>query len=194
MSRRISISRTYPSYHPKAGQNTYFIEKIVGGLVAANAPGYGTELIKSLRDSGLLSISVLNELNEGTYAWYKHHTIRAGHRWKAGDWFQPFTWGTDINPKSGRSGPYQSKQITFAPEIQIKKVWDLDIHGTDWYLDGRHEYTTGWNVSIKTVSENDGLVEDDFYDWFTMSPDFKKKQEFCGQILCWNESINYSYE
>lgn len=193
MSRFITFSRQYPSYHPKAGQPTYFVEKIVGGLVSGDVKGCGTELIKSLRDSGLLSISVLNEITKGTYAQYKHHTIRAGNRWKVGDWFKPVVWGNDVNPKSGRSGPYHSKQIQFAPEIQVKKTWDVDIHGTDWYLDGRHEYTTGWNISKETIAGNDGLNLIDFYDWFTLSPDFKKKQEFFGQIICWNENIEYKY-
>lgn len=181
MSRIITFSRQYPSYHPKRGQSTYFVEMIQNSLCSMNLPMYdGIDPPLSFLDS-------LTKQNVG----YKHHTIRAGHRWKSGDWFKPVVWGTDINPKSGRSGPYHSKQITFAPDIHVQKTWDIDIHGTDWYLDGRHEYTTGWSISKEAIAGNDGLSFIDFCDWFTLSPDFKKKQEFFGQIICWNENINY---
>lgn len=32
MSRVITFSRTYPSYHPKAGQPTYFVEKVMNSF------------------------------------------------------------------------------------------------------------------------------------------------------------------
>lgn len=169
MSKVITFSRIYPGYHPRAGEPTGFVEKIVRSLHEQDVRPWD------------IDPSIFNE----AMYWVcesKHNTIRAGHRWKAGDWFSPRVW-------SGR--PYNSKMIQFAPDIQIKKVWNLDIDGTDWYLDGRHEYTTGWNVSIETIAKNDGLSRIDFYDWFMLSPDFKKKHVFNGQIICWNESIEY---
>lgn len=192
MARVITFSRTFPSYHPKAGQPTYFVEKIVAGLVANDAKGYDTPLIKSLRDSKLLSISVLNEISSGTYAQYKHHTIRAGHRWKVGDWYHPTVWGDDVNPKSGRKGPYHSKMIKFGPLIQIKKLWDLDIEGYDWFVNGKRESPIiGEGFNSELLAANDGLTGDDLYHWFVDSPDFKKKKAFNGQIICHNENIEY---
>lgn len=184
MSRVLTFSRTYPSYHPKAGQPTYFVEKIIGGLVAADVRGYGTELIKSLRDSGLLSIAALNELHKGTYSHYKHHTIRAGHRWKAGDWFSPRVW-------SGK--PYNSKQIQFAPDIQVKKVFDFEMLPAAWrdecqfMVNGRLVF-----FSVPDIAMNDGLTLDDFVAWFA-GPDMmsSKRKPFDGQIICWNEAIEY---
>lgn len=189
MSKVITFSRAYPSYHPRKGEPTYFVEKIWEGLNRNQhtADDWRSWNVKQLEDA--IPDCVNNYAGHNYIP--KHHTIRSGHRWKEGDWFQPAVWGNNINPKSGRSGPYHSKQIKFAPEIQVKKTWDLDIHGTDWYLDGRHEYTTGWDVSIETIAANDGLLPIDFYDWFTLSPDFKKKEEFFGQIICWNEAIEY---
>lgn len=183
MSRVLTFSRVYPSYHPKAGQPTRFIEKIYASL-ADNVPGF----------------KIPNDAN-ALWDWHeyyncvepKHHTIRAGHRWKVGDWFSPRVWGNDINPKTGRSGPYHSKQIIIAPDIPVKKIWDFDIDGTDFYLNGRHEFAlTGDGFDFMDLAENDGLHHIDLQDWFTMSPDFKKKgSHFDGQIICWNESIEY---
>lgn len=183
MSRVITFSRVFPSYHPRAGEPTYFIEKVVGGLVANDVKGCDTPLIKSLRDSGLLSISVLNEITKGTYAQYKHHTIRAGHRWKVGDKFSPRVW----------SGiPYRSKQIPFAPDIEVKKVWDFKIvlvedgilRSYEMQIDGELRHTG------MEVFNNDGLAYNDFCDWFKMDS-AKKTIHFDGQIICWNETINY---
>lgn len=186
MSRIITFSRQYPSYHPRRGEPTYFVEKIWNGFRddSFKLPNEYYDYIVAYHKVKAVGEDLL-------VGGFKHHTVRAGHRWKAGDWFKPVVWGTDINPKSGRSGPYHSKQITFAPDIQVRKTWDLDIIGSDWYLDGRHEYTTGWNVSIETIANNDGLSRGDFYDWFTLSPDFKRKKEFHGQFVCWNETIEY---
>jgi len=41
------------------------------------------------------------------------------------------------------------------------------------------------------IAKNDGLSSEDLYWWFSRSPDFKKKDGFDGQIICWNENINY---
>lgn len=194
MGKVITFSRQFPSYHPKAGQQTYFVEKIYKSFHNGNgtAPCFHPFIDTYFETLGELPGSGFDDKKAFFHSLDpKIHTIRAGHRFKAGDWFTPKVWGTDINPKSGRSGPYHSKQIQFAPDIQVKKTWDLDIHGTDWYLDGRHEYTTGWSTSKETIAANDGLNFIDFYDWFTMSPDFKKTQDFFGQIICWSDQIEY---
>ena len=112
----------------------------------------------------------------------KHHTIRAGHRFKAGDWFSPRVW-------SGK--PYNSKQIQFAPDIQVKNVWDFDAHGTDFFLSGKHEFTHPEGFDFSEVEKNDGLSACELMDWICMSPEFKKTNTFAGQIICWDESIEY---
>jgi hypothetical protein len=179
----LTFSRTYPSYHPKAGQPTYFIEKVVGGLVANDVEGCTTELIKSLRDSKLLSVSVMNELSNQTYGYYKHHTIRAGHRFKAGDWFSPRVW-------SGK--PYNSKQITFAPDIQVKKTFDVIIDEDGcFHIDGKLYAYSNSDFALQPLAKNDGLEMGDMLEWFYGSPDYQKKGMFEGQIICWNENIEY---
>jgi hypothetical protein len=158
MSKVLTFSRYYPSYHPKKGQPTYFVDKIWKGLYEIN--------------NGDVRSNMKNVHQFDS----KYHTIRAGHRFKTGDWFSPRVW-------SGR--PYKSKQIIIAPDIQVKKTWDFDIEGSDIFLDGRYDFTAqGW--SLDEVSKNDGLNRSDFLDWFKFT-----KQNFHGQIICWNENINY---
>lgn len=176
MSRVLTFSRVFPSYHPKAGQLTYFPEKIWKSLYDMNIfYGIGEHEnryneVFPIRHDPLENIH--NHLP-------KYHTIRAGKRWKAGDYFSPAVWGNDINSKSGRSGPYHSKQIKFAPDIEIKKVWDIQIKGCSIYINEKY------NPIDLILAKNDGLTFEDLADWFKMPCNFQ------GQIICWNENINY---
>lgn len=115
-------------------------------------------------------LDFLNSLTKD-FVSYKHHTIRAGHRWKAGDWFSPRVW-------SGK--PYRSKMIQFAPDIQIKKVWDFECDGLDgWYMNGS-QFNYTWSLQL---AMNDGLTLADMQEWFN--------KPFDGQIISWCDSIEY---
>jgi hypothetical protein len=176
MSRVITFSRTYPSYHKRAGQPTYFVEQILNSL----------ECVKSTNDLLPGVKEIVNDffLLDGEHK--KHHTMRAGHRWKAGDWFKPVVWQLP-----GGRFTKGNKQIQFAPEIQIKKVWDFDAEGTDFYLSGKHELVNPEGFDFSEVEKNDGLPPGDLFDWICGSTDFKKTNRFTGQIISWNENINY---
>lgn len=178
MSRVITFSRTFPSYHPKAGQPTLFIEKVWKSL---NVTQHLSKFLPYIEAYN----SLLPDEDEDTLMDFddltpKHHTVRAGHRWKDGDWFKPVVWGNDINPKSGRSGPYHSKQIQFAPEIQVKKVWNIerDDYGI-FMIEGKDMH----GAELDRLAMNDGLSTDDLWKWI--------KWPMSGQIICWNESIEY---
>jgi hypothetical protein len=164
----------YPSYHPKAGKPTLFIEKIYASL-ADTIPGF----------------NIPNDANK-FWDWHeyynctlpKHHTIRAGHRFKEGDKFSPRIW----------SGvPYRSNQITFAPDIEVTNTWDFELIKFGAYNDvlmtinGQPPKTN----LLNKVFQNDGLSHSDFSEWFCSSPDFLKTGFFDGQIICWNKNINY---
>lgn len=180
MARVLTFSRVFPKYHPKAGQDTFFVEKILSGILPKQQNG--------LIDLNELPESVAGIVNDFQLlcspAERKCHTIRAGNRWKVGDKFSPRVW-------SGK--PYCSKQITIAPDIEIKKVWDVEIQpfGSHFFVllptKKQGEYTM---LSAGDVAENDGLNVHDFIDWFK---GHKKKVNdvFKGQIICWNETINY---
>lgn len=167
MSKVIMFSQTYPSYHPRAGEETFFIEKITKGFL-------------------LLGIPTLefDELRYWDYGMYeecdpKYHTIRAGYHFKVGDLFSPRVW-------SGR--PYNSQQITIAPDIQIKKVWDIEIDTADIWAIGLPDTQIKYldDDLQARIALNDGLSEQDLYFWFKMA-----KKPWTGQIICWNESIEY---
>jgi hypothetical protein len=177
MSKVITFSRVFPSYHPRAGEPTYFVEKVWNGLPLKDRIVVHPDVLRSLK----MDLDALLSSQK------KHHTIRAGHRFKAGDWFSPRVWGNDVNPKSGKSGPYHSKQITFAPDIQVKKVWDFKIISgsiciSDWTMSGELEMH---HEQLELIASNDGLTKDDFLAWF------QYPNPFDGQIISWNESINY---
>lgn len=178
MSKVITYSRQYPQGHPMAGKPTWFVEKIIADLVAQEDSEYYTDHIKRLRDLGYLQISTMNELAATPY-FRKGHTVRAGHRFKAGDTFSPRIW-------SGK--PYRSKQIVLGPDVTITKVWSFQTgygfgHGLI-LLDGK-EVDIDF---IREVAKNDGLTLEDFWDWIIAPSEAK---DFDGQIICWNSDINY---
>ena len=164
MAKVITFSRTFPAYHPKAGQPTYFVEKF---LASINYKYYDEDRQFSPR----LSVDSF----EG-----KHHTIRSGNRWKEGMLFSPRVW-------SGT--PYKSPQITIAPDTLIKKVWNVEIFlqlGCI-YIGIRKDENTHELLPFGEVAQNDGLTFDEMQDWF----DVKPGKPFVGQIICWNDSVNY---
>lgn len=169
MSGVITFSRVFPAYHPRKGQATYFVEKLCKGF-----PEYSANDFTALKSRPTLGIFDLMVLAIDKWADFapKSHTIRSGIRWKVGDKFSPRVW-------SGK--PYTSKMITIAPDIEIKKIWEFEIKGNSFYIDG-------YPISpdkLEYVAENDGLSRHDLQDWFQYPKPFK------GQIICWNESINY---
>lgn len=178
MSKVLTFSRYYPSYHPRKGQLTFFVEKIWKGLTTTlgfSEPVYFFDEFQGL--GSVISGEAFNNVKP------KYHTIRAGNRFKEGDYFSPRVWGDDINPKSGRSGAYHSKQIIIAPDIKVAKVWDIEIIAAFW----SNITINGKMITYKNETDlhtNDGLSELDFSAWFNKLP-------FKGQIICWNPNIDY---
>ena len=166
MSKVITFSRTFPAYHPKAGQPTNFVRKIWEGLLPCIRNEY--------MDNILLKEDRRYFMNGKLEP--KYHTIRGGKRWKVGDKFSPRVWS---------GNPYNSKQIIIAPDIEIKKVWDFEIsdYGNNILLNGKDIYFDG--NTINDIGYNDGLNHEDLLDWFQYPKPFK------GQIICWNENVNY---
>ncbi len=166
MSKVITFSRTFPAYHPKKGKPTYFVEKFWRSV---NYIKGETILQKELKN--------LNEGIDGGLP--KNHTIRAGNRFKKGDYFSPRVW-------SGK--PYNSKQIIIAPDTLITDVWDFEVSNhADIYVNGKciYNFCDEYNSILQDLAHNDGLVTDDLMAWFQYPKPFK------GQIICWNESVKY---
>lgn len=172
MSRVLTFSRTFPAYHPRKGEPTLFVQQIWQSIGLPSAEYY------------------LNFENDVWWGYRmkgnpKHHTIRAGNRWKVGDKFSPRVW-------SGK--PYASKQIIIAPDIEVKSVQEIKIEVDKDYvcilIDNWPFFEENKNMvtqieAFETLAKNDGLTLQDMKDWF------KYPKAFTGQIICWNEKLKY---
>lgn len=174
MPKVITFSTRFPSYHPKKGEPTYFVEKFLKGL-----PDGTWETKSDLVSELPLALDIWAKLQP------KYHTIRAGKRWKTGDWCSPRVWGNDINPKSGRSGAYHSKQIILTSDIQIVKVYDIVVVVKDKhiFIDDVCFYDESYDSIISDLARNDGLTVKELEAWFN------KPME--GQIIVWNNKVFY---
>jgi len=163
MSKVMTFARQFPAKHPRAGQPTYFVEKIWACL-ADMLPDF------SIPD-------VDGDFHEYYNATPKNHTIRAGSCWKVGGKFSPRSW-------SGL--PYRSQQIIIAPDIEIKRVVDIQLlhDGNDMLmkLNGKRPSIRETEPTFRALAINDGLSIEDFKDWFSLSTPFS------GQIIIWNDS------
>lgn len=170
MSKVITFSRTFPSYHPRKGEPTRFVEQILNSLKDQDVFLDFAKIDASLGWSLLDKFGLIGR---------KHHTIRGGHRFKVGDWFSPRVW-------SGK--PYKSKQITIAPDIQIKKIWDFEIDPAGVYsINGK--YLLNGAIELR-LAKNDGFDNPaDMFNWFMVN--YSKPKPFEGQIICWNDTISY---
>ena len=166
MSKVRTFSRHFPKGHPKQGEQTHFVEQIWNALKQLDLP-----LPKNSDFTKEFMWSILPLSHFGC----KWHTIRAGKHFKVGDWFSPRVW-TDK--------PYSSKLITIAPDIQIKKIWDIWHDENGWWINGNSFY------AIERLAQNDGLSVQDFLDWFNVHPK-NKGETFTGQILCWSNEVEY---
>jgi hypothetical protein len=191
MSKVLTFSRTYPSYHPKAGQPTHFVEKVLNEIgINYRSEEYFLllcELNEKNISEGKLSIAFDIEpfflrLEENIDV-NKSHTIRGLtkkgiERFKAGESFSPRVWSKT---------PYNSPQIIFAPDTLIKKSFDIKIDVCETVdIEG----TFFEEEDFITLANNDGLSGLDLYNWI-VRPGKKRKEVFKGQIICWNDKIEY---
>lgn len=165
MSKVITFSRNFQKSHPKAGEPTLFVEKILRSIYL----NYGSELNEHIQE---LRETIGFDVNKALDAIPKHHTIRSGNRWNIGDKFSPRVW-------SGK--PYCSKQIIIAPDIEIRKIWRFEINEGEFLIEGRQI----GSLTRVDLAINDGLDYKDMLDWF------KFPKPFSGQIICWNQATEY---
>ena len=162
MSKVITFSEKFPSYHPKAGEPTFFVEKFWASIKVPLPVSVHAEQLEAR----------VRNLMLGNFT-PKHHTIRMGNRWNVGDKFSPRIW-------SGK--PYNSKQIIISDDQEILKIWNIESSGNN------HIYINDKSINVFDVDRlayNDGLTTSELMAWFKYPAPFK------GQILCWNNFINY---
>lgn len=203
MSRVITFSRTFPVYHPKAWQPTYFVEKLLKALTPdttyfmAECEWCGWRGISSLLDGGhsiadtgdysdpLCPECGSNKIDDSdenqlaiTYYNQSEFVWPKHHTIRSGNRWKV---GDKFSPRVWSGKPYASKMITIAPDITIEKIWDFEVVDMVYELNGRViNYP-----EIQKLAENDGLSIQDFHNWFIHYETFK------GQIICWNKDIQY---
>lgn len=167
------FARFFPATHPRAGQPTFFVEKIWNSICWDN--GIPEQQFPIPYHIG---IDFRNTDEK------KHHTIRAGHNIKAGDFIRPSVW-------SGK--PYASKQIIIGPDIEIKKTWDFDVDACGvMALAKPGEQLKYLDEDVdEIIARNDGLDYNDFLEWIVMPFYRKGKDSGPMQIICWNENVEY---
>lgn len=156
------FARTFPATHPRKGEPTWFAEKIMAGLA---------EIIPNWT---MYDDFVLYDWHQYYHAIEKYHTIRAGNRWKEGEYFSPRIW-------SGK--PYRSKTIEFVRPIKIERTWIIKTcikkSKPVCFINGKRIDFYTWS----RLARNDGLTSANLTAWF--------RKPFTGQIICWNRNINY---
>lgn len=187
--KQIIVSRIFPQIHPRAGQQTHFVEKICNSI---KQEYYLENPFLRLNDfEGAMSENEIWKWHESleSVSDIKHHTIRAGKHWKDGEQAVIKIW-------SGL--PYRSKTITITPpltlkvmDIEIKRQCDCEgcIENPSWWVDIQDAEPFMVNSEVwDELSKNDGLLSDDMVSWFGINKKFKG---FSGQILLWNHDIKY---
>ncbi len=177
----LTFSRHFPKGHPKAGQPTWFVEQVLNVILPRPLSIGLSEFPAAARD-------YINDFFVIDGQLKKHHTIRAGNRWKVGDMASLRVWSDK---------PYRSKQIEFA-QVEVKKVWDFVLRP----IKENGEINTYGFINedlvteqlAKEIANNDGLLVEDFDSWFC--PDGTKfilsLPIFTGQIICWSDKIDYT--
>jgi hypothetical protein len=166
MAKVRTLSRTFMKGHPKAGQPTYFVERMLRSLINEQ----GKAISGSFNDFEKLEL----EKEELERDFEKGHTIRMGRHFKPNDELTLAVW-------SGK--PYRSKQIKLW--IGPIRAIDIDViieeHYDELYLSLRPGH-----IKLKELAKNDGLSLEDFRHWFNLPVG-----EHAAQILIWNPEINY---
>lgn len=179
MSRVITFSRNFPAYHPRKGEPTFFPEKLFNSLHrAAGVYFTNTYSLVDLNPDREKEAEAFWQTIQFNYdrLGFKGHTIRSGNRWKVGEKFSPRVWSGE---------PYKSKMIKIAPDIEVKKIWAFKIdRGRFWISNGSEYRPVLWS-QLDTIANNDGLSTLSFMNWF------QHPKAFNGQVICWDNSINY---
>lgn len=167
MAKVILFATSFLQNHPRAGEPTDFLPKIILGL------NHYRDRVTP-KEIAMLTCGI-----DWTSIDPKYTTIRAGRRFKKGDYFSPRIW-------SGK--PYRSSQIIIAPDTLITDTWDFKIEYGSFYIDRWRVRTPG----LDKIAKNDGLSRKDFIDWFIPS-DISHSFEFSGQVIAWNPRVNYPH-
>lgn len=118
----LTFMQNWPKGHVRAGEPTYFVEKILWSLYNKENALYYLDRTKKEEHEFYSEQNIKHCPSEEQNIEFapKLHTIRRGNRWNVGDVFRPCVWlGT---PR--RKG---SRLLQFAPPIQVVKTYKIGI-------------------------------------------------------------------
>ena len=180
MIKAVNFSRVFPAYHPKKGKETHFVEAILTQLgIDYTSNDYFIWLCNNNKKiSEPFLNDFFNSLSQDIYP--KSHTIRSH--------VKPLNVGDFVNPTCWAGSPYRKTpegywKIKFAPDIEVKKTWDIQILNAPTFFETKIDGKEFNNWSL--LSKNDGLTAVEMLDWF------KINNIVNGRIICWNENIKY---
>lgn len=156
---RRSVSRYFPKSHPRAGEPTYFVEKILRGLwlnerittqqiIDLNIKDFDWDVfcncnpkLHTCREALELWIKIIDQINAGT------HVVEL------------FYWSEK---------PYRSPQVVF---VTLDKDSGCGVQELSFYknkIDFPSVPGGGYaaRVTLEWLSKHDGLSLEDFKDWF----------------------------
>jgi hypothetical protein len=203
MPKVLTVSTAFPATHPRKGDPTHFVEKILksldphatywagqcgkcgwmgtsnnmaGGGPIADTGDYADTACPKCFSTDLDSEPIeLGYYQQHPEVWPKHHTIRAGRRFHTGD-------TADLRCWSGR--PYGSRQIQIAT-VQVR-VWNiLKLGDFFFWADPGNAIS---DATLTRIIHNDGLERADFFEWFKAAG---RDGTWRGQIICWGKEVNY---
>lgn len=168
----LKFMTTWPTDSATPNQPTHFVYKVLRGLIE----------IYDLNELPKLTVLIYNYKSISNYTEVpdvppKIHTIRQGHRWKAGNKIHPQIW---------LGKPYNSKVYQFAPIIPCTAAHSiiLDTAAKKITLYKSHTDFTVLNQEQATIlAIHDGFKNlDHFWQYF--------KKPLHGQLIQWT---NYDY-
>lgn len=162
----LMISTKYLTYHPKAGQDTYFDIKLKNGLSVHN------EALLSYYDKDCNKTKML-------ITGRKIHTIRANYTLWSERIKQVQAGKAVLSIRIWSGQPYKSKQR------EIEKITKENHPAVEFVMIGKSTAAVSEHflsqrlidVSLEELANNDGLTIEDFKDWF------KNKATFIGAII-----------
>lgn len=176
----LKFSTRFPAYHPKRGEPTFFVPKIMlslnnnGLLAEPNFPYFDYKIYCTKNKLHT------DHFNEDIIP--KGHTVRKGNRFEPGDYFYPRIW-TNRPYYPGING--NPAVIAFTNPVMVVKTYNIET--TKPLKDGAIIKINGKSIGSSTIellAKNDGLSLNDFKHWFN-------KPLPSGQIIIWDDNIRY---
>lgn len=172
------FSRVYPAYHEKKGQKTDFVEKIWAAFFDKRLGVKDVRMYNMMmryldnENNGVLwdldkVINLVEGRTENPFYGedvdFKCSTIRALRKRKDTGQYKPIQQNQIFEPRVWSGEPYKSKQVAFAPNLQVMFTHDFYVKEDMKFILNR-KILDGFVLG--RIAYNDGLTTEDFKGWF----------------------------